>query len=82
LDTAFSYEKAYETILTLTLTKQALKLMWSLQEANPDAKFFVMSATAEMGHPEDAIEAGAAGVIDKLASFERAFAAMRGHGSG
>src|SRR5215213_11125595 len=24
LDTAFSYEKAYETILTLTLTKQAL----------------------------------------------------------
>src|SRR5215212_1670692 len=25
LDTAFSYEKAYETILTLTLTKQALR---------------------------------------------------------
>src|SRR5215212_3612182 len=27
LDTAFSYEKAYETILTLTLTKQALRLL-------------------------------------------------------
>src|SRR5215208_1334552 len=25
LDTAFSYEKAYETILTLTFTKQALR---------------------------------------------------------
>jgi hypothetical protein len=25
LDTAFSYKKAYETILTLTLTKQALR---------------------------------------------------------
>src|SRR5215218_8560296 len=26
LDTAFSYEKAYETILTLTFTKQTLRL--------------------------------------------------------
>ena len=57
-----------------------LKLMWPLREANPDAKVFVMSATAEMGHPEDAIEAGADGMIDKLAPFERMFAAVRGHG--
>jgi hypothetical protein len=27
LDTAFSYEKAYETILTLNLTKQALRAL-------------------------------------------------------
>jgi DNA-binding NarL/FixJ family response regulator len=26
-----------------------LKLMWPLREANPDAKVFVMSATAEIG---------------------------------
>jgi DNA-binding NarL/FixJ family response regulator len=57
-----------------------LKLVWPLREANPDAKVFVMSATAEMGHPEDAIEAGADGMIDKLAPFERMFAAVRGHG--
>jgi DNA-binding NarL/FixJ family response regulator len=59
-----------------------LRLMWPLREANPYARVFVMSATAEMGHPEDAIEAGADGVIDKLAPFERAFAAIRGHGGG
>jgi transposase len=35
-----------------------LKLIWPLREANPDARFLVMSATAEMRHPGDAIEAG------------------------
>jgi two-component system response regulator DevR len=59
-----------------------LKLIWPLRKANQDARVFVMSATAEMGHPEDAIEAGADGVIDKLAPFERSFAAIRGHGGG
>jgi hypothetical protein len=42
----------------------------------------VMSATAEMRHPEDALEAGADGVIVKLAPFERMFMAIRGHGGG
>jgi len=55
-------------------------LLGPLREANPDAKVFVMSATAEMRHPEEAVEAGADGVIDKLAPFERAFAAIRGDG--
>jgi hypothetical protein len=41
-----------------------------------------MSATAEMRHPEDAIEAGADGIIDKLAPFERVFAEIRGDGGG
>jgi DNA-binding NarL/FixJ family response regulator len=59
-----------------------LKLMWPLREANLEAKAFVMSVTAEMRHPEDAIEAGADGVIDKLAPFERAFTAIRGDGGG
>jgi two-component system response regulator DevR len=59
-----------------------LKLMWPLREVNPHARVFVMSMTAQMSHPEDAIEAGADGVIDKLGSFEQMFAAVRGEGGG
>jgi DNA-binding NarL/FixJ family response regulator len=59
-----------------------LELVGELRAMNPGATVFVISSTDEMTHPRDAIEAGADGVIDKLASFERAFAAMRGHGSG
>ena len=59
-----------------------LKLMRPLREANPNARVFVMSATAEMRHPEDAIEAGADGVIDKVGPFEWAFSAIRGNGGG
>jgi DNA-binding NarL/FixJ family response regulator len=55
-----------------------LKLMRPLREANPEARVFVMSATAEMRHPEDAMEAGANGIIDKVGPFERAFASIRG----
>jgi DNA-binding NarL/FixJ family response regulator len=59
-----------------------LKLMRPLREANPDTRVLVMSATAEMRHPEDAIEAGADGVIDKLDPPERVFAGIRGDGGG
>ena len=59
-----------------------LKLMRPLRDANPHARVFVMSATAEMRHPEDALEAGADGVIDKVGPFEPAFSAIRGHGGG
>jgi DNA-binding NarL/FixJ family response regulator len=59
-----------------------LKLMRPLREANPDTRILVMSATAEMRHPEDAIEAGADGIVDKLAPFERVFAEIRGDGGG
>jgi DNA-binding NarL/FixJ family response regulator len=55
-----------------------LKLMRPLRQANPHARVFVMSATVEMRHPEDAIEAGADGVIDKVGPFEHAFALIRG----
>jgi two-component system response regulator DevR len=55
-----------------------LKLMRPLREANPHARVLVMSLTMQMSHPEDAIEAGADGVIDKLGPFERMFAAVRG----
>ena len=59
-----------------------LGLMGPLREANPGARVFVISSTAEMIHPKDAIEAGAEGVIDKLDTPERVFAAIRGEGGG
>ena len=59
-----------------------LEIMGALREANPGARVFVISSTAEMLHPEDAIEAGADGVIDKLATPERIFAAIREGGGG
>ena len=60
-----------------------LKLMWPLREVNPHARVLLMSLSGQMSHPEDAIAAGADGVIDKLGSFERMFAAVRGdEGSG
>jgi DNA-binding NarL/FixJ family response regulator len=59
-----------------------LKLMHPLRDANPHARVLVMSATVEMRHPEDAVEAGANGVIDKVGPFERAFALIRRDGGG
>src|ERR671911_2077354 len=51
-----------------------LELVGELREANPDARVFVISSTAEMIHPTDAIEAGADGMIDKFDIPERVFA--------
>ena len=59
-----------------------LGLMGDLQAVNPGARVFVISSTAEMIHPADAIQAGAEGVIDKLDTPERVFAAIRGEGGG
>ena len=59
-----------------------LDLMGPLRAVNPGARVFVISATAEMLHPKDAIQAGAEGVIDKLDTPERVFAAIRGEGGG
>jgi DNA-binding NarL/FixJ family response regulator len=59
-----------------------LKLLGPLRGANPHARVLVMSATGEMRHPEEAIRAGADGVIDKLGPFEQTFAAIRGEGGG
>src|ERR687889_1786240 len=57
-----------------------LKLMWPLREANPHARVLIMSLTAQMSHPEDAIEAGADGGVDKLGAFQRVVAAGGGGG--
>ena len=59
-----------------------LELLGELRAINPGARVYVMSATAEMIHPTDAIEAGADGVIDKIAPPEQVFAAIRGTEAG
>jgi len=59
-----------------------LELLGELRTINSGVRVFVMSSTAEMLHPTDAIEAGADGVIDKIDTPERVFAAIRGQGGG
>ena len=59
-----------------------VELVGELRAANPGVRVFVISSTAEMIHPTDAIEAGAEGVIDKLDAPERVFATIRGPGGG
>jgi DNA-binding NarL/FixJ family response regulator len=54
-----------------------LELIGELRAANPGVRVFVISSTAEMIHPTDAIEAGADGVIDKVETPERIFAVIR-----
>jgi DNA-binding NarL/FixJ family response regulator len=59
-----------------------LELISELGEASPNAKVLVMSATVEEAHPEQAIEAGADGILDKIASPEETISTIRGVGSG
>ena len=58
-----------------------LELIGELRALNPGARVLVISSTVEMRHTTDAIEAGAEGVIDKLDTSERVFAAIRGPGA-
>jgi DNA-binding NarL/FixJ family response regulator len=58
-----------------------LELIGELRAMNPGARVYVISSTDEVIHPTDAIEAGADGVIDKLDTSERVFAAIRGPGA-
>jgi DNA-binding NarL/FixJ family response regulator len=57
-----------------------LELIGELRAANPGARVFVISSTAEMIHPTEAIEAGADGVIDKIETPKQIFATIRGLG--
>jgi DNA-binding NarL/FixJ family response regulator len=59
-----------------------LELIAALRAVNSGARVYVISSTAEMIHPTDAMEAGADGVIDKFDTPERVFAAIRGPGGG
>jgi two-component system response regulator DesR len=47
-----------------------LVLIGEARETNPGAKVLVMSVTLEQQHPEDAANAGADGILDKLCSLE------------
>jgi DNA-binding NarL/FixJ family response regulator len=54
-----------------------LELAGTLREASPGAALLVMSTTLEEVHPGKALEAGAAGVVDKVASPEEIAAQIR-----
>jgi two-component system response regulator DevR len=58
-----------------------LELISELREASPGAAVLVMSTTLEQRHPEDAVEAGAEGVLDKIETPEQIFATIREAGS-
>jgi DNA-binding response OmpR family regulator len=58
-----------------------LELIGELRALNPGARVLVISSTDEVIHPTVAIEAGADGVIDKLDTSARVFAAIRGPGA-
>ncbi len=54
-----------------------LELAGMLREASPGAALLVMSTTLEEVHPGEALDAGAAGVVDKVASPEEIAAQIR-----
>ena len=54
-----------------------LGLIGELRAMNPGVRVFVISSTAEMIHPKDAIEAGADGTIDKMDAPQQIFATIR-----
>src|SRR5215207_5920605 len=59
-----------------------IELIGELRGVSPGAKVLVMSVTVEEAHPEEAIEAGADGVIDKIEVPQQVFATIRAHGGG
>jgi DNA-binding NarL/FixJ family response regulator len=54
-----------------------LELISELREASPGAAVLVMSATVEQAQPQEAIEAGADGVLDKIIAPEEAISTIR-----
>jgi DNA-binding NarL/FixJ family response regulator len=59
-----------------------IELICELRQASPRAAVLVISATVEHAHPHEALEAGADGVIDKIASPEEIISAIRRVGGG
>jgi DNA-binding NarL/FixJ family response regulator len=59
-----------------------IELIGELRGVSPGAKVLVMSVNVEEAHPEEAIEAGADGVIDKIEVPQQVFATIRAHGGG
>ena len=59
-----------------------IEIISELREVSPGAGVLVMSTTAEERHPQEALEAGADGVLDKIETPEHMFATIREVGSG
>ena len=59
-----------------------IEIISELRQASPGAGVLVMSATAEERHPQEALEEGADGVIDKISPPEEIISAIRGVGGG
>ncbi len=54
-----------------------IELISELREVSPGAAVLVMSATVEQAHPQEALEAGADGILDKIVAPEDAISAIR-----
>jgi DNA-binding NarL/FixJ family response regulator len=54
-----------------------LELISELREASPGAAVLVMSTTVKEAHPQEALEAGADGVLDKIETPEQILATIR-----
>jgi DNA-binding NarL/FixJ family response regulator len=54
-----------------------LELIGELREASPGVALLVMSSTVEDAHPQQALDAGAAGILDKIAPLEEQAAQIR-----
>ena len=54
-----------------------LELVGGLRKMSPSAALLVMSTTLEGEHPGEALEAGASGIVDKVASPEEIAAQIR-----
>ena len=57
-----------------------LELIADLRRVSPGARVLAASLTMEQRHPEQALEAGADGILDKIGTPEQTFAAIRGLG--
>src|SRR5215212_5405688 len=54
-----------------------LEIISELREASPGAAVLAMSTTAEERHPQEALESGADGVLDKIETPQQIFATIR-----
>jgi DNA-binding NarL/FixJ family response regulator len=54
-----------------------LELIGELREASPGVALLVMSSTVEDAHPQQALDAEAAGILDKIAPLEEQVAQIR-----
>jgi DNA-binding NarL/FixJ family response regulator len=54
-----------------------IELISEVREVSPGVVVLVMSATVERAHPQEALEAGADGILDKVAAPQEAIGTIR-----